>query len=106
MAEAYLVGGDFDTAKLLYGRVVELGTAHVGEADAAWKKIDRMQRAGVGTPEGDSIAQQEAIDRADVAALFIRDLELEKVFSRLGPGGAEHGAMPPARRRPITPATS
>lgn len=80
LAEAYRSAGDYKRAKEFYGKVIELDLTHVADADAYWKKISDIERAAPGMPEGSELNAQEVIDRADVAALFIRDLELEKMF--------------------------
>lgn len=64
--------------------VISMEGDYVGEADEAWKKMQRMIRAAAGTEEGVRIAKIEAIDRADLAALLIEELALEKLFEQYG----------------------
>jgi hypothetical protein len=47
--------------------------------------IQKIQRAAPGTEIGKRIALIEKIDRADVAALFDQELNLEKLFTKRGP---------------------
>jgi hypothetical protein len=56
----------------------------VAEADAEWAVIQKIQRAAPGTEIGKKIALIDKIDRADVAALFDQEMNLEKLFTKRG----------------------
>ena len=54
------------------------------DVDAEWNLVQKIQRAAPGTEIGKKIALIDKIDRADVAALFMQELDLEKLFAKRG----------------------
>ena len=85
MAMAYKVSFDFDKASELFRRVLDLNKDLTAEANAEWAVIQKIQRAAPGTVIGKQIALIEKIDRADIAALFVQEMDLEKLFTKRGP---------------------
>lgn len=85
MAMAYKVSFDFNRASELFRRVLDLNKDLTAEANAEWAVIQKIQRAAPGTVIGRQIALIEKIDRADIAALFVQELDLEKLFTKRGP---------------------
>lgn len=83
---AYLEGLEFTKARDSFASVLNSkreGKWHE-KADKAWKKTDRIVRAMSGVTVGDvgrSIAVKEAVSRADMAALLIDEMKLEKLFA-------------------------
>ncbi len=83
---AYLEGLEFQKARDRFAEV--LGAKREGKwlekADRAWKKTDRIVRAMAGITVGDvgkRIAIKDAVSRADVAALLVDELKLDKLFA-------------------------
>jgi hypothetical protein len=85
MAMAYKVSFDFDRAAELFRRVLDLNKDFTTEANAEWAVIQKIQRAAPGTVIGKQIALIDKIDRADIAALFVQEMDLEKLFTKRGP---------------------
>jgi hypothetical protein len=84
MGEAYKVSFDFDKASDMFRKVVEMNKEYTIEANAEWAVIQKIQRASPGTVIGKQIALIDKIDRADVAALFVQEMDLEKLFTKRG----------------------
>ena len=84
MAMAYKVALDFDKAAPLFKTVLDMNKEFTSEANAEWAVIQKIQRASPGTEIGRKIALIDKIDRADIAALFDQELNLEKLFTRRG----------------------
>jgi tetratricopeptide (TPR) repeat protein len=80
MGEAYKVGFEFDKAAAAFKKVLDLNKDFVSEANQEWALVQKIQRAAPGTKIGKKIALIDKITRADVAALFIEELNLEKLF--------------------------
>jgi len=86
MGLAYLEALDFAKARDSFSAV--LGSRQEGKwhekADKGWKKADRIVRAMAGLTVGDvgkRIAIKDSVTRADLAALLIDELKLEKLFA-------------------------
>ena len=83
---AYLEGLEFTKARDSFSSVLNAkreGKWHE-KADKGWKKTDRIVRAMAGITVGDvgkKIAVKESITRADLAALLIDEMKLEKLFA-------------------------
>ncbi len=80
MALAYKTAQEYERASMEFRRVIDLNKGYVEQADNGWKDIQRILRAMPGTKVGRDIAKLDKITRADVAALFIEELKLEKLF--------------------------
>ncbi len=86
MGIACLEGLEFQKARDRFGDVLNArreGKWHE-KADRAWKKTDRIVRAMAGITVGyvgKKIAAQDAVTRADLAALLIDELKLDKLFA-------------------------
>lgn len=85
MGMAYKVELNFDKAAGMFKTVLELNKDFTGEANTEWAVIQKIQRAAPGTEIGKKIALIDKIDRADVAALFDQEMNLEKLFTKRGP---------------------
>lgn len=86
MGLAYFDALDFEKAKDKFRAV--LNAKKEGKwnekADKAWKKTDRIVRAMAGITVGDvgkKIAVQDSISRADLAALLVDELKIDRPFS-------------------------
>jgi tetratricopeptide (TPR) repeat protein len=84
MGTAYKVAFDFDKAGAMFKKVIEINKDFVGEANAEWALIQKIQRAAPGSEIGKKIALIDKIDRADIAALFDQEMDLDKLFTKRG----------------------
>jgi tetratricopeptide (TPR) repeat protein len=84
MGLCYKMALDFDKAATMFRAVLEMNRDFVAEASAEWAVIQKIQRAAPGTEIGKKIALIDKIDRADVAALFDQEMNLEKLFTKRG----------------------
>ncbi len=84
MGMCYKMALDFDQAASMFRAVLDMNRDFVGEADAEWSVIQKIQRAAPGSEIGKKIALIDKIDRADIAALFDQEMNLEKLFTKRG----------------------
>jgi len=84
MGMAYKVALDFDKAADMFKTVLDMNKEFTGEANTEWALIQKIQRAAPGTEIGKKIALIDKIDRADIAALFDQEMDLEKLFTKRG----------------------
>jgi S-layer homology domain len=95
---AYLEALDFQKARDSFAAVLNAkreGKWHE-RADKAWKKTDRIVRALAGITVGDvgkKIAIKDEVTRADLAALLIDEMKLEKLFAGRIPAASQVAAM-------------
>ncbi len=85
MGTAYKVALDFDRAAEMFRKVLDMNKEFTVEANAEWSVIQKIQRAAPGTVIGRQIALIDRIDRADISALFVQEMDLEKLFTKRGP---------------------
>ncbi len=85
MGMCYKMALDFDKAASMFRAVLDMNRDFVSEANAEWALIQKIQRAAPGSEIGKKIALILKIDRADVAALFDQELNIEKLFTKRGP---------------------
>lgn len=104
MGVAWLEGREFQKARDSFGAVLNAkrdGKWHE-KADKGWKRVDKIVRAMGGITLGDvgkSIATKDTVSRADLAALIIDELKIDKVMA-----GRIPAAVQPARKAEFTPA--
>jgi len=84
MGRAYRMGLEFDKAADQFKTVLDLNKDFTGEADKEWHVVQKIQRAAPGTKIGKQIAIIEKIGRADAAALFIQELNIDRLFEKRG----------------------
>jgi len=84
MGRAYRMGLEFDKAAEQFKTVLDLNKEYTGEADKEWHIVQKIQRAAPGTKIGKQIAIIEKISRADAAALFIQELNIDRLFEKRG----------------------
>ena len=84
MGMCYKVALDFNKAADMFVKVLDLNKEFTGQANAEWATIQKIQRAAPGTEVGKRIALIDKIDRADIAALFDQEMNLEKLFTKRG----------------------
>ena len=85
MGLAYKAGLDFNSAGLMFTKVLELKTEYVADADREWNFIQKVQRALPGTTTGKQIALVERLTRADAAALFMEEFKIETLYKKRTP---------------------
>lgn len=85
MGLAYKVSFDFDRSADMFRKILDMNKEFTTEANAEWAVIQKIQRAAPGTVIGKQIALIEKIDRADISALFVQEMDLEKLFTKRGP---------------------
>jgi Tfp pilus assembly protein PilF len=98
MGKSYKYGYDFDKAGEMFKKVLNLNDKYLVEADNEWKVVQKIQRAAPGSVIGKKIALIEEITRADVAALFVQELQLEKLYQKKTPRQFDTAYQPPTKR--------
>lgn len=68
----------------MFKKVLEINKDLVAESNKEWEIVQKIQRAAPGTKIGVMIALADKITRADLSALFVQELELEKLFKKRG----------------------
>ncbi len=87
MGMAYFKGAhDFSRARDLFRQVLDTkrDSKWHEKADTAWRQADKVSRATAGLTVGNvgrKIALQEEVSRGDLAALFIDELKIDKLFA-------------------------
>jgi tetratricopeptide (TPR) repeat protein len=72
----------FTKAAADFKMVLELKKDFTAEADEQWALIQKIERAAPGTEVGKRIALVEKISRADIAALFVSELGIDKLADK------------------------
>ncbi|MBI1911317.1 MAG: S-layer homology domain-containing protein [Deltaproteobacteria bacterium] len=86
MGAAYLDAREFQSARDKFGEVLSAkkDSKWNAFAESGWKKTDKIVRALAGITLGDvgkEIALKDSVKRGDMAALFVDELMLEKLFA-------------------------
>jgi tetratricopeptide (TPR) repeat protein len=71
---------EFSKASADFKQVLELKKDFTAEADEQWALIQKIERAAPGTEVGKRIALVDKISRADIAALFVSELGIDKLM--------------------------
>ena len=100
LAESY--GLNFEKAEFYLGKVLQIGKKYEVEADKELKRIQQIQRALPGSKFGKSVANVKAITRADVAALFIAELKLNKLYADQKQVNSDGFEAPQAQQKIVT----
>ena len=82
MARAYRDAFDLRNAEDLYRTVLGMNTPKTGQADSELAVVQKIIRAQPGTRHGREIAFEPALTRADLAALFIEEMRLDRLYAR------------------------
>ena len=98
MGKAYKYGYEFDKAGTQFKKVLDLNDKFLVEADGEWKVVQKIQRAAPGSRIGKQIALIEEITRADLAALFIQELLLEKLYQKRTPAQFDTSFQAPTQK--------
>ncbi len=88
-AEAYFRRGycykkayQFSKAADDFRKVLDLNKEFTQQADKEWELVQKIERAAPGTDVGKKIALVEKISRADVAALYVSELKIDKLVDK------------------------
>ncbi len=76
---------EFSKAAEDFKKVIELGKKFTGPANEQWELIQKIERAAPGTDVGKKIALVEKISRADICALFVSELQIDKLVKKKRP---------------------
>jgi len=108
MGECYLAAFDLEAAGRMFSRALDLDRGYVGQADARWKLVQKIQRAMPTTATGRKIALFDRITRAEAAALFMEELRIDELYARLTPkasdGAFKERVTAPAATGPVSAA--
>lgn len=85
----------FSEAKADFSKVLEIGQAWTNQADREFKIINDIERAAPGTDVGKRIALVEKMSRADMAALFVSELKVDKLVEKKRPKNYDTGFEAP-----------
>lgn len=98
MGKAYKYAFNFDKAGDMFKKVLDINDKYLIEADNEWKVVQKIQRAAPGSLIGKKIALIEEITRADVAALFVQELLLEKLYEKRTPKRFDTSFQAPVKK--------
>jgi len=84
MGLAYKEARDFEKAGREFEKVLAIKDTLIEDADRELKMVQKVLRAIPGTEIGKALVRQESITRADAAAIFVHELEVDKIFERHG----------------------
>lgn len=99
MARAYRDAFDLGKAGQMYRQVLSMNRGLTGEADRELALTQQIERAAPGTVHGKAVAFAATITRADVAALFVEELQLARLYNRDGSGKTATGFRPPQQQQ-------
>lgn len=68
-----------------FKKVLDLNKGFTAAANEQWELVQKIERAAPGTDVGKKIALVEKISRADIAALFVSELQIDKLISKKRP---------------------
>ena len=85
MGLAYKEAYQFSDATERFKKVLEINTTFVDKADYELKLLQKIERALPGTTIGKKVALLEKVKRVDVAALFIQEMKLDKIYEKFRP---------------------
>ena len=85
MGVAYKLSFEFAKASEQFKKVLQPNTGFIAEADREYALTQKIERAMPGSIYGKKIAILEQITRADVAALFIKELKIDELYAKKTP---------------------
>ncbi|MFH0921201.1 MAG: S-layer homology domain-containing protein, partial [Fibrobacterota bacterium] len=91
----------FRDASDQFRKVLDLNKEYTAEADREWKIMQDIERAAPGSKVGMKIALIEKISRADVAALFISELDAVRLVEKKRPKNYDTGFKAPSDSRTL-----
>ncbi len=90
---------EFSKAANDFRKVLDLNKDFTQVANEQWELIQKIERAAPGTDVGKKIALVEKIGRADIAALFISELQIDKLVTKKRPANYDADFEAPADQR-------
>ncbi len=99
MARAYRDAFEVRKAVDLYRKVLGMNSRKSGMATTEMALVQKVIRAEPGSRHGRVIAFAPSISRADIAALFIEELRLERLYQRGNTRRFDTGFKPPTQDR-------
>ena len=90
MGIAYKYGLEFEKSAGAFAKVLDLNDEYLEEANNEWRLLQKIQRLVPASQTGKRIALLESVTRADIAALFIEELEIDELFERHNPGAFDN----------------
>lgn len=85
MGVAYKLSFEFSKASEQFKKVLRINRSFIAEADREYALTQKIERAMPGTIYGKQIALLTQITRADAAALFIEELEIDELYAKRTP---------------------
>ncbi len=76
---------EFGKAAADFRKVLDLNKEFTIQANAEWELVQKIERAAPGTDVGRKVALVDKISRADVAALYISELAIDKLVKKRRP---------------------
>ncbi len=86
---------EFSKASADFRKVLDLNEGFTGRANEEWKTVQKIERAAPGTDIGRRIALVDKISRADIAALFITEMHVDKLIEKRGAKNYDTGFQAP-----------
>jgi hypothetical protein len=90
---------EFGKASDDFRKVLDLKKDWTKEADDQWQLVQMIERAAPGTDVGKKIALVEKISRADIAALFVTELQIDKLVEKKRPKNYDNSFKAPTDAR-------
>lgn len=76
---------EFSKAADDFRKVLDLKKEFTTQANEQWELVQKIERAAPGTDVGKKIALVDKIGRADIAALFVSELQIDKLIDKKAP---------------------
>jgi tetratricopeptide (TPR) repeat protein len=92
---------EFSKASADFKKVLEINKEFTTEANEQWELVQKIERAAPGTEVGKRIALVEKISRADIAALFVSELGIDKLVKKRRPLVSNTAFESPADQRAL-----
>ncbi|MFP4417557.1 MAG: S-layer homology domain-containing protein [Fibrobacterota bacterium] len=86
---------EFSKASADFSKVLDLNKGFTGKANEEWKIVQKIERAAPGTDVGRRIALVDKITRADIAALFVSEMNVDKLVEKRAPKNYDTGFQAP-----------
>ncbi len=96
MGRTYRDAFELVKAQDMYRKVLGMNTSKTGKADEELSLVQRIIRAEPGSRVGKVIAFDDTITRADIAALFVEELRLGRLYLRGNTNQFDTSFKPPA----------
>ncbi len=84
MGVTYKINYSFDNAEIAFKKIIEINKDFVKEAKEELVLVQKIRQAAPDTLIGKKIILIDTVNRAELAALFIEELKLDKLFDRKG----------------------